>query len=53
MRVVTFGEILLRLSTQGIYDFFRIMFFETSFCGAEVNVVFVMLFFGFIISFII
>lgn len=38
MKVVTFGEILLRLAPQGYKKLFQNDFFETSFCGAEANV---------------
>jgi 2-dehydro-3-deoxygluconokinase len=38
MKVVTFGEILLRLAPQGYKKLFQNDIFETSFCGAEANV---------------
>lgn len=38
MRVITFGEILLRLAPQGHRKLFQNDVFETSFCGAEANV---------------
>lgn len=38
MKVVTFGEILLRLAPQGYLRLFQNNIFETSFCGAEANV---------------
>lgn len=38
MKVITFGEILLRLSSQGYKKLFQNDVFETSFCGAEANV---------------
>lgn len=38
MRVVTFGEILLRLAPQGHKKLFQNDIFETSFCGSEANV---------------
>ncbi|MFW6015946.1 MAG: PfkB family carbohydrate kinase, partial [bacterium] len=38
MKVVTFGELLLRLAPQGNLKFFQNNIFETSFCGAEANV---------------
>lgn len=38
MKVVTFGEILLRLAPQGHKKLFQNDIFETSFCGAEANV---------------
>ena len=38
MKVVTFGEILLRLAPQGYKKLFQNDVFETSFCGAEANV---------------
>lgn len=38
MKVVTFGEILLRLSSPGYHKLFQNNVFETSFCGAEANV---------------
>jgi len=39
MKVVTFGEILLRLAPQGYLKLFQSSILETSFCGAEANVV--------------
>lgn len=38
MKVITFGEILLRLASQGYRKLFQNDIFETSFCGAEANV---------------
>ena len=38
MKVVTFGEILLRLTPQGYKKLFQNDILETSFCGAEANV---------------
>ncbi len=38
MKVVTLGEILLRLAPQGYKKLFQNDVFETSFCGAEANV---------------
>lgn len=38
MKVVTFGEILLRLAPQGHKKLFQNDIFETSFCGSEANV---------------
>ena len=38
MRVVTFGELLLRLTSPGYTKLFQTGFFESSFCGAEANV---------------
>ena len=38
MKIVTFGEILLRLNPPGYLRFFQGDVLETSFCGAEVNV---------------
>lgn len=38
MKVVTFGEILLRLASQGHKRLFQNDIIETSFCGAEANV---------------
>ena len=38
MKVITFGEILLRLAPQGHKKLFQNDMFETSFCGAEANV---------------
>jgi len=38
MKVVTFGEILLRLAPQGYLRLFQNNIFESSFCGAEANV---------------
>jgi 2-dehydro-3-deoxygluconokinase len=38
MKVITFGEILLRLAPQGHKKLFQNDIFETSFCGAEANV---------------
>lgn len=38
MKVITFGEILLRLAPQGYKMLFQNDIFETSFCGAEANV---------------
>lgn len=38
MKVVTFGEILLRLAPQGFKKLFQSDIFESSFCGAEANV---------------
>lgn len=38
MRVVTFGEILLRLSTPGYTRLFQRTSLDTSFCGGEANV---------------
>lgn len=38
MKVITFGEILLRLAPQGYKKLFQNDIFETSFCGAEANV---------------
>jgi 2-dehydro-3-deoxygluconokinase len=38
MKVVTFGEILLRLAPQGYKKLFQNDILETSFCGAEANV---------------
>lgn len=38
MKVVTFGEILLRLAPQGYLKLFQNNIFEASFCGAEANV---------------
>lgn len=38
MKVVAFGEILLRLNPQGYLKLFQNNIFETSFCGAEANV---------------
>lgn len=38
MKVVTFGEILLRLAPQGYLRLFQNNVFEYSFCGAEANV---------------
>ncbi len=38
MKVLTFGEIMLRLSSQGYKKLFQNDLMETSFCGAEVNV---------------
>jgi 2-dehydro-3-deoxygluconokinase len=38
MKVVTFGEILLRLASQGYLRLFQNNIFEASFCGAEANV---------------
>lgn len=38
MKVVTFGEILLRLAPQGYLRLFQNNILETSFCGAEANV---------------
>lgn len=38
MKVITFGEILLRLSAPGYNKLFQKDFLDTSFCGAEANV---------------
>lgn len=38
MKIITFGEILLRLAPQGYKTLFQNDIFETSFCGAEANV---------------
>lgn len=38
MKVVTFGEILLRVAPQGYLRLFQDNILETSFCGAEANV---------------
>lgn len=38
MKIVTFGEIMLRLSPQGNRRLFQTPVLETSFCGAEANV---------------
>lgn len=38
MKVVSFGEIMLRLSPDGYYKLFQKPELNTSFCGAEVNV---------------
>ncbi len=38
MRVITFGEILLRLAPQGYKKLFQNELFEASFCGSEANV---------------
>lgn len=38
MKVVSFGEILLRLSSSGYTRLFQRDTMETSFCGGEVNV---------------
>lgn len=38
MKVITFGEILLRLAPQGYKKLFQNDILETSFCGAEANV---------------
>lgn len=38
MKVLTFGEILLRLASPGYTRFFQKDCLETSFCGAEANV---------------
>lgn len=38
MKIVTFGEILLRLAPQGYKKLFQNDILETSFCGAEANV---------------
>ncbi|MDS0526532.1 sugar kinase [Clostridium sp. SHJSY1] len=38
MKVITFGEILLRLAPQGYLRLFQNNSLETSFCGAEANV---------------
>src|SRR6056297_2725961 len=38
MKVVTFGEILLRLNPQGYFRLFQNNLMETSFCGSEANV---------------
>lgn len=39
MKVVSFGEIMLRLSPDGYYKLFQKPELNTSFCGAEANVV--------------
>lgn len=38
MKVVSFGEIMLRLSPDGYYKLFQKLELNTSFCGAEANV---------------
>lgn len=38
MKVVSFGEIMLRLSSEGYYKLFQKPELNTSFCGAEANV---------------
>ncbi|MBQ9610340.1 MAG: sugar kinase [Lachnospiraceae bacterium] len=38
MRIITFGEILLRLNSPGYNKLFQKDYMETSFCGAEANV---------------
>lgn len=38
MKIVTFGEIMLRLSPQGTKRLFQGPLFESTFCGAEANV---------------
>ncbi len=38
MKVVSFGEIMLRLSSDGYYKLFQKPELNTSFCGAEANV---------------
>ena len=38
MKVLTFGEILLRLASPGYSRLFQKECLETSFCGAEANV---------------
>lgn len=38
MKVITFGEILLRLAPSGYKKLFQNHIFETSFCGSEANV---------------
>lgn len=38
MKVVSFGEIMLRLSPDGYYKLFQKPELNTSFCGAEANV---------------
>lgn len=38
MKVVSFGEIMLRLSPDGYYKLFQKQELNTSFCGAEANV---------------
>jgi 2-dehydro-3-deoxygluconokinase len=47
MKVITFGEILLRLAPQGHKRLFQNDIFETSFCGSEANVAVSLANFGF------
>jgi len=37
MKVITFGEILLRFTSKGHKKLFQNNIFVTSFCGAEAN----------------
>ena len=46
MKVVSFGEIMLRLSPDGYYKLFQKPELNTSFCGAEANVAFALSNFG-------
>lgn len=38
MKIITFGELMLRLSPPGYNRFFQTFDFQSSFCGAEANV---------------
>lgn len=46
MRVLTFGEILLRLASPGYTKLFQKDYLECSFCGAEANVAVSLAIFG-------
>ncbi len=52
MKVVTFGETLLRLAPPGHFKLFQNNILETSFCGAEANVAVSLANFGFVSTFI-
>ena len=52
MRIVTFGELLLRLAAPGYTRLFQKDSFETSFCGAEANVAVSLSVFGVDTSFV-
>lgn len=52
MKVVTFGELLLRLTSPGYTRLFQNNILETSFCGAEANVAVSLANFGIDVSFV-
>ncbi len=52
MRIITFGELLLRLAAPGYTKLFQKDTFDVSFCGAEANVAVSLATFGLDVSFI-
>ena len=38
MKIITFGELLIRFTSPGFTKLFQRDYFEVSFCGAEANV---------------